>query len=164
MKQVWFLVVIFVFSGFASRPGFSAEWRHYSNPTYGTSAQVPAWFKADPAAEDADGQRFVAPNGRGSINVYASELVLAGGLAAYRRDRLSFLKAEGWNLTYTPQRKTWFVLSGLRDGEILYLRAAYHPACGDGRVHHIEYLYPKSEKKDWTRIITKGSRSLRGPC
>lgn len=148
---------------------FAAEamaegWQLYANARYGTRAEVPADFIAEPPPENGDGQRFSDPESNGTISVYGSMNATGGDLDDYRTFLKEILEGEGWRLSYVPQGRNWFVLSGTREGEIVYQRVEHAPGCSANMLHHIEFRYPASEDTKWGQIVKRGAATLDGPC
>lgn len=142
---------------------FGTDWQHYVNVRFGTSADVPATFLRAPPPDNGDGQQFTSSDG-GSITVFGSMNPMAGSLADYRRFLKDVLEDDGWTLSYAPEGRNWFVLSGNRDGEILYHRVEHRTACGADLLHHIEFRYPGNRATAWSAVIEHGAATLDGPC
>lgn len=139
------------------------EWLHYVNGRYGTSADIPGEFLADPPPANGDGQRFTSPLG-GTISVFGAINFTGGGLNNYRGFLKETMESDGWKLTYTPAGPNWFVLSGVKGSEIAYVRAEQPKGCASDIIHQIDFRYPTRDGKAWEPIVKKGTASLQGPC
>lgn len=159
-KSIPMLVLSILASG---SPAFGTDWQHYVNARFGTSADVPAAFLNAPPPENGDGQQFTSPDG-GSITVFGGMNPTNGPLADYHRFLQGLLEDDGWTLSYTPEGRTWFVLSGKRDGELLYHRVEHRAGCRADLLHHIEFRYPASRAAAWSSIVERGATTLDGPC
>ncbi|MFA7416032.1 MAG: hypothetical protein WC048_16275 [Rhizobium sp.] len=161
LKSIFtFAVAILLFAAEVTAAG----WQVYANARYGTRAEVPADFIAEPPPENGDGQRFSDPSGSGTISIYGSMNATGGDLDDYRTFLREILEGEGWHLSYVPKGLNWFVLSGTRNGEIVYQRVEHAPGCSADTLHHIDFRYPESERTKWGLIVKRGATTLDGPC
>ncbi len=138
-----------------------ADDMQYRNSRFGTTAILPADFRASAAPTNGDGRGFSHPSLRGTVSVYGSHNI-SGDRLADHRDYLTELYLEsGMTITYQAGGNNWFVLSGWDGDEIYYLRAE---GCTGGPVHHIYFSFPGSEKPQWEPIIKRYASKLDGPC
>jgi hypothetical protein len=137
------------------------DWRNYQNARFGTSADIPVGFSMLPPPENGDGQRFDGLGG--SITIYGG-YNFTGSFSGYRSFLKQTLEEEGWKLTYTPSADTWFVFSGLNEGQILYQRVERPAGCSSDILHHIDFRYPARHKMMWEPIVERGAKTLDGPC
>lgn len=144
-------------------PGVAADWQHYVNARFGTSADVPAGFVRASPPDNGDGQTFTSSDG-GSVTIFGGLNPMGSSLAEYRRFLTGVLEEDGWTLSYLPEGRTWFVLSGRRDGELLYRRVEHRASCRADLLHHIEFRYPSSRAAAWSPIVKRGATTLDGPC
>ena len=163
MRGAGFVCSILILLMFVS-PVWAMEWQNYVNARFGTKADIPAHFVADPPPSNGDGRSFRDPNRVGEIAVYASYNVLSDSLSGYRDYLIDSYRKEGWELTYMPQGDQWFVLSGIRAEDILYLRVEHGAGCGAELLHHMMFTYPQGDKLHWDPIVNQGAKSLDGPC
>lgn len=161
LKSIFIFAIAMLFS---AAEATAEGWQVYANARYGTRAEVPADFIAEPPPENGDGQRFSDPGGSGTISIYGGMNATRGTLDDYRAFLKEILEGEGWHLSYVPQGRNWFVLSGEREGEIVYQRAEHAPGCSADMLHHIEFRYPASEGRKWGLIVKRGATTLDGPC
>ncbi len=147
-----------------SFPVNAQGWQRYQNERFGTSALVPSDFIAEPAPANGDGRTFRPSMGPGMIRVYGAMNSLSDTLNGYRSDIVGYYFQDGLELTYSPQGRNWFVLSGYIGNEIVYFRAEHGTGCSAELIHHIEYRYPAADKRIWDPIVSQGAKSLDGPC
>ncbi|HCL64554.1 MAG TPA: hypothetical protein DIC56_06850 [Rhizobium sp.] len=155
-----FAIAMLFFTAEATAEG----WQVYVNARYATRAEVPADFVAEPLPENGDGQRFSDPKGSGTISIYGGMNATGGTLDDYRTFLKEILEGEGWHLSYVPQGRNWFVLSGTREGEMIYQRVEHAPGCSADMLHHIAFRYLASEGTKWGQIVRRGATTLDGPC
>jgi hypothetical protein len=62
-------------------------------------------------------------------------------------------------LGYTPQRGTWFVLSGVLGTDMFYERVTF--SCGGQALHGWKLVYPLSERAIYDRIVEEVHRRYR---
>ena len=60
-------------------------------------------------------------------------------------------------VTYSAKGKNWFVLSGYRGSDIVYLKLWV----GSGAVNGLEMAYPSALKKEYDAVVTNIVRSFR---
>ena len=64
----------------------------------------------------------------------------------------------GEEVTYQTRGRNWWVFSGYRGQDIFYRRASF--ACGHLRIHVIELVYPRDQKRQFDPIVTSISHRL----
>ena len=134
-------------------------WTRYTNPRFGTSAEVPAnQLSPEPPPANGSGQTYVSEDGLVRIAIFGSFLVLVDDFEAYRQDRLNLAKEGGIEVTYSAGGKGWFVYSGLKDGEIVYFKSI--PACGGEAASHVVLTYPQARKEPMDPIVKRVAASL----
>mgnify|MGYP000385046410 CR=1 FL=1 len=160
---VLFIPVAFV------QPAFSAQWERYVNPRFGASAEVPAHgFIAEPVPANNDGQIWKSADGRGSIAVYGSYMVVVDTFEQYRDFMLYAARSDGVEITYNVGGRGWFVYSGYLGNDIVYAKVVRSRNCAQTVVNHIYLQYPKSQKRRYDPIVTRLAKTLtnvsRKPC
>ena len=112
---------------------------------------VPGGWKRDDASSDKSSVQFRSPDGHAALTM--RDLVAsAGPPSAVIQSR------PGEMVTYRTRSQNWWVLSGYRGQDIFYRRAAF--ACGHRRIHVIELVYPRSEKRRFDPTVTTVSHRL----
>ncbi len=141
----------------------AADWRHYVNPRFGVSADIPAaGFTADPPPQNGDGQRWTARSDGGTIAVYGANQVVADDFAGYRVFALAAARESGIAVTYERHGADWFVYSGLDGETIVYERV--ESGCAGTIVAAIRFDYPAAAKRRWDTIVKYGAASLAPPA
>jgi hypothetical protein len=132
------------------------QYRSYANARFGTTADVPADWKADPPPENGDGLRFWSPDQRasltvsGSLNVYDT---VEEAMKAYEEP------GEGEKITYRHRDPRALVVSGTRGDTIFY--AKHILSCGDQIWNSIHLEYPAAQKTAYDALVTHVAQSLR---
>ena len=157
------LVAFALFTLALPSSALSADFTAYANTRYGTGADVPVDFRAEPPSVNGDGQRFTAPDG-GTVTVFGTRDIKGTGIVAYRVFLEKTLASEGWDLTYTTGDDDSFVLSGNRGDETLYRRTERPADCKKETMHNIELRYPAANADYWKAIVERSAATLTGPC
>ena len=130
----------------------------YRNDRHGFTVSYPtAQFIALPAATE-DARLFVSTDDKARLLVGTLENTDGRSLAEYR----AFLLREsyaGATIDYAPQRDTWFVLSGIRNGTNFYQRVTF--SCGGRKINSWAMLYPVADKATYDRVVEQVHRSYR---
>ncbi|WP_213693923.1 hypothetical protein [Aminiphilus sp.] len=130
----------------------------YANTRFGYEVLVPAAFLPQEVPTNNDGRQFLAPDGKGSLAVFAFYNALETTPSALLQERAAELRREGVEITYKAAREFWFVLSGIDGGEILYEKVLFSR---DGEtVLTLLVRYPAVQKHGYERIVIQTSRSL----
>jgi hypothetical protein len=134
------------------------RWTTYANPRFGTTISYPAdlFPQRDPPPENGDGQAFRSRDGRARLAVWGGYNVSSDTPESYLQ---SIVKPE--NVTYRRVTANYFVVSGLRDGDIYYQRCNF-AAKPDDIIHCFVATYPTADKAAMDAIIPRLSQSLRG--
>ena len=130
----------------------------YRNERHGFSLSYPAaQFIALPSATE-DGRQFVSKDG--------SARLLVGTLPNFDsknlRDYRTFVLSEsypGAKIDYAPLRDTWFVVSGIRNGNVFYQRVNF--ACGGRAINSWAVVFPEAQKSVYDPIIEQVHRDYR---
>jgi hypothetical protein len=137
-------------------------WRHFESARFGFSVDIPSGFIAQPPPENGDGATFVSPDGTTELKVWGSNLLdqTLKSDSAFRREAET---EEGWRITYSPIKKSWYAYSGLKGSRIVYTKAV--SACGGSLALYFRIEYPKAEKLQYDAMVTRLSHSLKaGPA
>lgn len=156
-------VVITALIGVVATATAAAEdWRHYVNPRFGVSADIPiAGFTPDPPPANGDGQSWTASSDGGTIVVYGAFQVVAADFEGYRAWALAAAREGGIAVTYERHGAGWFVYSGLNGARIVYERV--ESGCAGTLVVAIRFDYPAVAKRLWDPIVKRGASSLAPP-
>ncbi len=133
------------------------QWATYHNARFGTTADYPAdiFTVRDPPPTNSDGRTFHSAHGRARLLIYGMFNVEEDSPSSYVEKYFD----KPW-VTYKRTKWPFFVVSGVRDGEIFYSRCNF-PIIADGIVDCIELRYPAKDKAAWDGIVTRISGSLR---
>ncbi|MDT3685887.1 MAG: hypothetical protein RO009_12705 [Pseudorhodoplanes sp.] len=133
------------------------DWRVYSNPRFGTRAEVPRDWSMGPAPENDDGRVFTSPDGSATITIYGSLHVLDSideAMKIYETPK------DGETITYRQRRKRTITVSGTRGERIFYRRAIL--TCRDQVWNGVAIDYPAARKQEFDALVTRVAKSLRG--
>lgn len=124
----------------------------YCNPRYGFCVGYPSSLNARPEPANGDGREFQSADG--------FQLIISG-INNVNDDTLETeMASERKNLetiTYQVKKKNWFVLSGYRGAEILYVRKYV----GKGAINSLYIKLPAKMKTKYEDAITKISLSFK---
>src|SRR5215831_11710642 len=141
---------------FAAVATAAPQYRTYVNARFGTTAEVPADWKADPPPENGDGLRFRSPDQRASI-------IVSGSFNIYETVEEAMKSREepqeGATITYRHREPHALVISGTRGDTIFYYRHIL--SCGDQIWNNVYLEYPATEKAAYDALVTRVARSLR---
>ncbi len=132
------------------------QYRTYANARFGTAADVPADWKADPPPENGDGLRFWSPDQHasitvaGSLNIYDS---VEEAMKSYEKP------GDGETVTYRHREARTLVVSGTRGDTIFYNKHVL--SCADQIWNSVYIEYPAVEKEAYDAIVTHVAKSLR---
>jgi serine/threonine-protein kinase len=133
------------------------RYRTYANDRFGTTADVPAGWVADPPPENSDGLTFRSPDQRASVAVYGGLHVWDTIDAAMQ----SFAEpGKDATVTYRHREARAIVVSGTRGDTIFYARHVL--SCGDQIWNSVHIEYPAAQKADYDAMVAHVARSLRG--
>ncbi len=135
----------------------ASAWRTYRNPRLGTVAELPPGFSPGTRIDEGDGQTFMNEDGRSEIAVYAT-LLEGQPFPQYRQWYGSALGS----ISYEAGGRNWFVLSGIDQGKIFYVKVVRSERCGIDIAHHVVLRYPQDEKRRFDNLVERVANSLRG--
>jgi len=139
-----------------AQPGGIIEYR---NQRFGFALSIPADVFRQGETRNAEvGNLWVSHDGQARL--IAGAQVNDGGetIQAYRKYIMETTYA-GASYDYTPMRETWFVLSGMKDGQLFYERVTF--ACGGRYIYGWQIMYPTTDRRRWDRIVEQIHRSYR---
>ena len=124
----------------------------YCNARFGFCLSCPDGFEMDPPPTNDDGRIFRDQNG--------CILTAWGGYNALGETLAEALTSQSANfdtVTYKTKGKNWFVLSGYKGSDIVYLKLWV----GSDAINGLRIEYPSSMKKKYDAVVTKIVRSFR---
>ena len=133
-------------------PVSGEEYVKYCNGRFGFCICHPSHFGIEPAPVNDDGRRFYDGNG---LNMTASGInnVLDDTLQSEMRSA-----SEDFDkITYRAKGDNWFVLSGHKGANILYLKTYV----GKGSANHLRVEYPADQKAEYDGIVARISRCFK---
>ena len=131
-------------------------WTRYQNARFGTTADIPAGWKAEPPPENGDGVQLVSPDKRASLTVSGGfiEPPSAAGLADLAEP------LQGERVAYAKHGRGWAIVSGTKDDRIFYRK--YVLSCGNAIWNSVSLDYPAVDKTAYDALVKHVSASLRG--
>lgn len=133
------------------------SWTTVTNERHGFAIAFPSavFEQKSPTASD-DGRVFVSKDGRAKLLVGAFTNDDNQSLDEYRQFLISD-EFAGAAIDYAPVKRRWFVLSGVRNGEIFYQRVNF--TCGGKLINSWAMLYPESERTTYDRVVEAVART-----
>ncbi|MFN0218795.1 MAG: hypothetical protein ACKVP4_08295 [Hyphomicrobium sp.] len=154
--SVWCAVVIACASASRAGPSYNS-WTTVTNERHGFAIAYPTGVfeqKTQPSTDE--GRVLVSKDGHAKLLVGAFANADNHTLAEYR-DFLITDQFAGAAIDYAPVRQRWFVLSGVRNGEIFYQRVSF--TCGGRLINSWAMLYPESERRTYDRVVEAVART-----
>ena len=152
------VLLVFAALSFAHAQPRRLDWRTFVVPDFGTSILYPAdIFTPAGEAEKGVGQRFERADGRAVLSIYARQNEGGETPATYLKHNL---RVERSALDYVRVARSFFAISSVREGVILYSRCNFSTGVR-GAIHCFDLKYPQQEKRSWDAIVTRISLSLR---
>lgn len=144
-----FFLLVLPIAAFADAFGDPA-WKEYVNARFGFKFGYPAGLVASPDPANGDGREFHTRNKEFSVAGYGHFLVDMTLNSLWEDD----LKEYGNHITYKRKASTWYVVSGVKDGQEFYRKVQTK---GDNcAVVHFTYPHAKAAQYDpWVEHIVK---------
>lgn len=133
----------------------AAQWDQAGMKSLGFVFDLPPEFA--PTSQTNENATFFAGPSGASLAVGGGPLD-EGGFRATIRNNMDADRAEGWNITYERLTGGWASYSGIRDGQIRYVRAI--PLCKN-RIAVFVLDYSRAEKTAYDPVVVRMVRSLR---
>ncbi len=128
----------------------------YHNTRFDYSIGYPAAFIPQGESENADGQRFLSPDGAAVLMVWAGFNVLETPLHTEYKSALTDRHRE---VTYKVMQDNWFVVSGY-EGERIFYRKTVLGRGGDA-YFSFELLYPRERRQEFDPLVKPVADSFR---
>ena len=146
--------VVTIIALLATACGARADsWRTYRIAESGTSADIPVSIFTELAGKpEGYGQQFRTSDGRADLTVQAvsNQQGLSPAQFLARKNPPS-------GIIYKRVAPSFFVVSSIKRDKIWYDRCNF----SRGYVHCVLINYPAAEKRQWDRVVTRVSHSLR---
>jgi len=129
------------------------SWTTYRIPETGTTVDIPtSIFSEDAGKPDGYGRRLRSADGSADLTVQA--------VPSTGESPASFLarKNPPPGIIYKHITPRFFVVSSVKRGAIWYNRCNFY----GHYVHCVLINYPAAEKRQWDRVVTRISNTLRG--
>ena len=133
----------------------SEQYQDYDNARFGFHVSYPPEFKPQGESENADGQKFANDSGA-ALTTYAYYRIDGNNIKDVYKNEVD---GSGIKITYKVLKKNWFVISGTKDGEIIYEKVIQN----DDTLAHMSFSYPESKAGDYsqiTKMISDGFKFL----
>ena len=138
----------------------ASAWKTYANDRFGATAEVPANYTAGEPPVNDDGLRFTSPEGDATIAIWgALATVQEESFADYALRLASYVKDDGWTVTYSAGEADWFAFSGSKADRIFYEKIIQ--ACNGQIANHVRLDYPAARKGEFDPIVAHVAKSLR---
>jgi hypothetical protein len=128
------------------------SYAQYSNERYGFCIEHPTAVTIDPPPTNGDGRRFHDP--------YGFLMIISGTNNTLDYTIETEMKSQSKDLekiTYQAKGKNWFVLSGYKGPDIVYLKTYV----GEAAINHLYIKYPALKKEVYAETVTRISRSFK---
>ena len=152
-KYLGILAILLI--GFMSQVNAQQAYTKYCNSRFGFCVSYPANFGMSSAPDNNDGREFYDREGF-SMTASGMYNVLENSL----KDEMKSQKEDFDTVTYHKVKNNWYVLSGYKNNNILYIKTYM----GKETIYHLYIKYPAKLKKEYDQIVSKASRSFKpGP-
>ena len=145
------MIAIFIFA-FMSQAYAQMDYKKYCNARFNFCVLYPVTFGMGPAPDNNDGRNFYDREGF-SMTASGMYNVLENSL----KDEMKSQEEDFDTVTYHKVKDNWYVLSGYKDNNILYIKTYM----GKETIYHLYIRYPAKLKKDYNKIVSKASRSFK---
>lgn len=135
-----------------SEPINSQEYVEYCNERYGFCVNYPSNLKKERPPDNGDGQRF--NDGKGFLMIVSG---INNGLDDNLKTEMASQSKYFDKITYQTYKDNWFVLSGYKGSNILYLKTYV----GRSSINHLYIQFPSSQKSEYDNVVTKISKSFK---
>lgn len=128
----------------------AGEWREYTHPRLGYRITYPADTFVPVESKAEEGFVLASRDGKAKLLIASFDNDGLSSLAEYRNLVIN-QSYEGAAIDYAPVRRSWFVVSGERDGQMFYERVAF--TCGGRRITSWAMVYPVAERGFYDRLV-----------
>lgn len=152
-------------TGFTPEPSFYAysaqnvTYRTYQNARYNFSIAYPSTLMPEGEADNGDGQTFRSRDDTVLMRAWGSQNISNESLrAAYQAAIADFENSGGGSATYKFLGRGFFVVSGVREGKIVYQKTLMR----GGTVKTFLIEYPEALQPTYDPITARIARSFKG--
>ncbi len=146
-------VIAILLLGFVSHANAQQAYTKYCNERYGFCVGYPVHFGVEPAPTNNDGRVFYDAEGC-SMRVYGSHNALEHSF----KDEMSSEEKEFDVVTYRAAKSNWYVLSGYKDDDVVYIKT--YMSKDKSIFYHLRISYPAKYKTEYNEIVSKASKSF----
>jgi hypothetical protein len=134
-------------------------WSSYKNERFGFQLSYPGGlFVAKETPNKESGALWEANDGAARLIATAAPNETGGTIESYRAFVMSETYADA-RFDYTPQKDTWFVLSGQKGDMIFYERITF--VCQGKYIYGWQVNYPVSQRRKFDAIVEAIHRSYK---
>lgn len=152
IKKVIGSLTIFILSS-VSTVNAQEAYTKYCNARYGFCIKYPVNFGIEPAPTNNDGRAFYDNEGY-FMRAYGSHNALDHSLKA----EMKYEEKAFDVVTYQTIKNNWYVLSGYKDNDIVYIKTYMSP--DKSIFYHLRISYPAKFKTEYNAIVSKASKSF----
>jgi len=147
-------VMTILLVNFVTQANAQQAYTKYCNDRYGFCVEYPVNFGMKPAPTNNDGRVFYDTEGY-SMRVYGSYNALDHSIKAEMKE-----EEKGFDIvTYRAAKNNWYVLSGYKDNDIIYLKT--YMSRNKEIFYHLHMSYPAKYKTEYNKIVSKVSKSFK---
>lgn len=136
----------------------AADWRIVTHEKLGFEIAYPGNVFQPSATTSEFGQVLLSRDGTAKLLIGSFDNESEASLADYRTHVLETSYA-GAVIDYAPVRRSWFVLSGVRNGTMFYERVSF--TCGGRRITSWAMLYPEGQRSYYDRVLEAIARTFK---
>jgi hypothetical protein len=122
--------------------------------TYTTAELVPPNWQLQPSDPNLKGQRFVSPDGKGSLALFATPAKQQAN--AKHMNAVAFV--DGEQITHLRGEENWIEVSGLKADQSFYRKAVL--ACAGQVWHEVSFEYPTESQDDITKFVIRAAKAV----
>ena len=115
---------------------------------------VPPGWTQEEADPETRTRRFASPNGRAWLQTRQT----FADRSAVDQDMDDIAYRDGEQITYQKRGRTWIAVSGYWGDQIFYRKS--NLACGGTVWHHIEFGYPRQDKKRMDAAVARMAHGM----
>jgi hypothetical protein len=115
---------------------------------------VPPGWTQEEADPETKTRRFVSQHGKAWLQTKQTP----ADRSALDRDMDDVAYRDGEIITYQKRGREWIAVSGYWGDQIFYRKS--NLACGGTRWHHIEFGYPREDKKKMDEAVTRMAHGM----
>jgi hypothetical protein len=151
------LLPIFVLFGCASAIA-QTKYSTYTNDRFHFSIDYPsALLKMQPPPENDDGRTFLSSDGSVEMRVWGQYNALSETLKGKYDATLKSFPDKPSYMVLGPKR---YVVSGIRDGKIVYVKTLYQKGKNSDVFYTLTIEYPAADKTRWDAVVTHIANSF----